>query len=332
MRKKRTCLDSAFAPPLTSALGLKGSSLEEDIKKAAQVFKEGIKDLSQEESLAHFEMEKEQYDKDYDSFIEHYEKDECYICSKPLSTISKNNPCLHWLLRRCKFKKKDFPKIYESYDFYNITAYLRWTANAESGSKNINNLKEESSERKIIETTIKWKNVEWTLDCSNNDFNGHEGTQTNFPHWHFQMRIDGRQFINFNDYHIPFSKDDQLKIVLENDSESGFHHTFGPGGQGMQERMDLLSNNPDDFIANAMATSDEDDGAIHMQSIVMAPDGGISGDKINEALEMARTTGKTMAHCFREVLNDDDKVSIQTIVSPADSVPEIAKRSERKRR
>ena len=38
------------------------------------------------------------------------------------------------------------------------------------------------------------------------------------------------------------------------------------------------------------------------------------------------------AHCFRETLADDEGFSISTIASPAESVPEIAKRTERKRR
>ncbi len=41
------------------------------------------------------------------------------------------------------------------------------------------------------------------------------------------MRVDRNQFINFHDFHISFSKDDQLKIVLENDPDSGFIHSFG---------------------------------------------------------------------------------------------------------
>ncbi len=306
--------------------------MEEDIKLAAQSFKNQTRSLSQEESQAHFEQQREQYEKEYSAFIYHYEKDECYLCGKPFKTISKNEPCLHWFLRQCKFKKKDFPKITAKYDFYNISAFLRWVANAEAGIKNINNLKEESSERKLFEITIKWKNIEWTLDCSKNDFEGHKGSKTDFPHWHFQMRVDGNQFINFNDYHIQFSKDDQLKLVLESDPDSGFLHTFGPGGQGMQEHMDRFSDNPDEFIENAITTSEPEDGAIHMQSIVKGSKGGISGDKINETLEMARNTGKTLAHCFRDVLADDENVSISIIASPAESVPEIAKRTERKRR
>ena len=306
--------------------------MEEDIERVAKLFKEQTKSLTQEESMAHFDSQKEKYDTEYRAFLECYEKDICYLCNKPLSTLSKEKPCLHWILRRCKFKKKDFEKVYQNFDFYNISAYLRWVANIESGSKNINNLKEESSARKVFEVTIKWKNVEWTLDCSKNDFEGHKGSKTDFSHWHFQMRINGKQFINFSDYHIPFSKDDKLKIVLENDSDSGFHHTFGPGGDGMQERMNQLEANPDEFIENAMITSDPEKGTIHMQSIVSAPEGGISGDKINEALDMSKKTGKTLAYCIRTVLSDDENVSIQTIASAADGVPEIAKRTERKRR
>ncbi|MBN4863809.1 hypothetical protein [Providencia stuartii] len=301
-------------------------------KPTIEEIKTTIKNLSKEESLANFEIQKIQYQEEYTDFLTHYEKDECYICSKPLATISKHTPCLHWLLRRCKFKKNDFPKLYEKFDFYSISAYLYWVAYAESGSKNINNLKGERSKRKLFETTIKWKNIEWTLDCAQNDFAGHVGTKTEFPHWHFQMRIDGRQFINFNDFHIPFTETDQLKINLENDPNSGFMHSFGPGGQGMQERMEQLENNFEEFLDNSFSASNPDEGQIHMQSIITAPDGGIPGDKIDEALEMARKTGKTLAHCFNVVLKNDTGVSIATIASPADSVPEIAKRSERKRR
>ena len=306
--------------------------MQNDIRRVAESFKKQTKGLTQEESIQHFEIQKERYEKEYAAFIDNYEQDICYLCGKPFKTISKAEPCAHWLLRRCKFKKKDFPKIVENYDFYQISAFLRWVANAETGVRNINNLKEESSDRKIFEVTIKWKNIEWTLDCSKNDFKGHAGTKTDFPHWHFQMRVDGNQFINFNDNHIPLSKDDQLKIVLESDPDSGFLHSFGPGGQGMQEHMDRFAENPDEFIENAQSTSNPEEGSVHMQSIIKGPKGGIPGEKIDAAMKMARETGKTLAHCFREVLGDEEGVSISTIASPAESVPEIAKRTERKRR
>ena len=100
----------------------------------------------------------------------------------------------------------------------------------------------------------------------------------------------------------------------------------------MQEHMDRLADDPDEFIENVLTTDNPEDGTVHMLSIVRGPEGGISCDKINEALEINQNTGKSLAHCFRETLSDDKGVSISTIASPAESVPEIAKRSERKRR
>ncbi len=306
--------------------------MQEDILRAAESFKQQIQALSKEESIAHLEKQRAHYNEEYADFLEHYECESCYLCGKSFKTISKSRPCPHWLLRRCKFKKKDFPKILEKYDFYQISAFLRWVANAEAGVKSINNLREESSERKVFEITIQWRNVEWTLDCSRNDFDGHTGTKADFPHWHFQMRIDGNQFINFNDYHISFTKDDQLKIVLEQDRGSGFLHSFGAGGQGMQEYMERLTENPDAFIKNAVRADQPEEGTVHMQSFVKGPEGGIPGEKIDEAMKMAMETGKTLAHCFREVLGDNENISISTIASPADSVPAISKRTKRKRR
>ncbi len=303
-------------------------NIENEVKK----FKTHVSTMSEEESMKHFSEQQKAYDIEYKSFKSAYDEDKCYMCGNPFSSISTEKPCLHWLLRRCKFKKKDFKKISEAFDFYQISAYLRWVAFAESGAKNINNLKEESSDRKKFEVTIKWKNIEWTLDCSHNDFAGHAGSKTDFPHWHFQMRIDGRQFINFNDYHIQFSNNDQLKLTLENDQDSGFEHNFGYAGEGMQEVMDDIAKDFDGHMESAMSASNPDDGSVHIQSMVMAPDGGISGEKIDEALEMHRKTGKTLQYCFSKVLESDENVSIKSIVSPSESVPEIAKRTERTRR
>ena len=305
--------------------------MKEEIQKEVQAFKDFTKSLSEADSRVHFEDQRENYEQQYSAFLENYKQDKCYLCGKPFKTISKSTPCLHWLLRQCKFKKKDFPKITDKFDYYNISAFLRWVANAEAGVKNINNLKEESSERKLFEVTIQWKNIEWTLDCSKNDFEGHAGSKTDFPHWHFQMRVDRNQFINFNDFHIPFSKDDQIKLKLENEPESGFTHSFGPGGQGMQEHMDRLAEDPDEYIESVSSTSNPDEGAVHMHTMIKGPKGGISGEKINEALEMARTSGKSITHSLKVVLEEED-VSMTTIASPADGVPQIAKRTERKRR
>ena len=67
--------------------------------------------------------------------------------TQPLAAICAANqqmrasdPCIHWLLRRGRFKKKDFPSITTRYDYHDIAAFFRWCANEESHLRNINDL------------------------------------------------------------------------------------------------------------------------------------------------------------------------------------------------
>jgi hypothetical protein len=298
------------------------------INREIQAFKNYQSQFSPAEIAEQNKQRVENAKKEYAEFEVAHEKDMCYICKKSYKTISKDTPCVHWLLRECKFKKKDFEKIYEQFDFFQINAFLRWVANHESYLKNINDMKEEQGEGKIIQETIKWKHIEWSFECAQNDFKGHGGTQSNFPHYHFQMRINGQQFINYNDFHIPFSKDDELKLQLMQDEESDFIHTFAGAGAGMQDAMKLDINK---IFDSADFRGDELSGVFHFQSIIQAPN-GIDGEIIDEAYEESRKTGKSVAKIMRDKLKNDDTVSIISIGSPADSVPDIAKRTEHKKR
>ena len=125
-------------------------------------FKEMIANLPAGELERINQLQHEQAVDEHNRFKEHYQRDECYLCGKHFKTISKKNPCLHWLLRRCKFKSKDFSKIYQKFDYFQISSFLRWVANAERFQGNINDLLEEKDERKLFQATIKWKNIEWT--------------------------------------------------------------------------------------------------------------------------------------------------------------------------
>jgi len=304
--------------------------MDSKLNKEMESFKRYLNQMSEEEIQKMYEAQRKEYDDEYLRFTQGYKNSKCYFCNCTFDTYDRNNPCLHWLLRICAFRKKDFRLIIDQFNFHQLSAYLRWVSNIEHGVKNINDLKEESIEKKIFETTIKWKNIEWTLDCSQSDFDGHGKSKADYPHWHFQMKVDDLQFINFNDYHIPFTKDDIVKLSLHKDEESNFSHSFGYGGSGMQDAMDNLDLDFDSHMQNAMSASNPEDGVFHIQSVITAPDGGISGEKIDEALAMSKKTGKTLAHCFNEVLKDNEKSSITSIISPADTIPDIARRGSRK--
>lgn len=127
--------------------------------------------------------------------------------------------------------RKRLPKIYEKYGYGSIAAFIRWCANQERLISNINDLEEERSDRKILSYTVKWKNIEWTFDCSKNDFEGHIGTSIDYPHYHFQMRIDGRQFINFNEFHVPFTDQDLFVLKILWNKATGLNMILGPLAQ-----------------------------------------------------------------------------------------------------
>lgn len=105
--------------------------------------------MSPEEILELNQKNHEEHERQVKAFQTGYKIGLCYLCNKPFQTISKSTPCLHWLLRLCKFKKKDFPKLYQKYGYGNIAAFIRWCANQERMLSNINDLKEEKSEKKF---------------------------------------------------------------------------------------------------------------------------------------------------------------------------------------
>jgi len=296
--------------------------VQHNTEKYRQIFES----MSPEEIEEMNRKNDEEHQRQAAAFKAGYEKGICYLCDKPFKTVSKDNPCLHWLLRQCKFKKKDFPKIYAKYGYGNIAAFIRWCANQERLLSSINDLEEEKSDRKVLSYTVKWKNIEWTFDCSKNDFSGHEGTSIDFPHYHFQMRIDGRQFINFNDYHVPFTDEDVF--VLKNSLEQGdwFKQNFGAIGSGMQEAVSIDQELALEYMTNA----DEDNAAYHLSTMIEAIDKPIPGELINEIRQESLETGKSMTLIAKEKLKDI--AVVKTVISPADSIPDIASRTEHKRR
>lgn len=268
----------------------------------------------------------EEHQQQADAFRKAYAEDKCYLCGKPFKTISDKEPCLHWLLRQCKFKKKDFPKVYSKYSYTNMAAFLRWCANQERLLGNINDLADEKPERKVFCSTVKWKNIEWTFDCSESDFAGHGGTNSNFPHYHFQMRIDGRPFIDFGNFHIPFTDEDMFNLQLIREQSDWFKHGFGAIGSGMQEAMEI---NPE-LALQHMQNADESDATYHLSTMIEAIDKPIPGELLEEIRAESQASGRSMSQIAKERLEGIANVS--TVIEPADSVPGIASRTERKRR
>lgn len=296
--------------------------MQQDTEKYSRAFEgmsaEKIEDLNR--------LNEEEHQRQVEAFIAGYKQDTCYLCKQPFKTMSRNNPCLHWLLRQCKFKKKDFPEIYKKYGYGSIAAFIRWCANQERFLSNINDLEDEKSDRKILSYTVKWKNIEWTFDCSKKDFEGHAGMHIDYPHYHFQMRIDGKPFINFNDFHPPFHDHDLFVLKSSMEQSELFKHDFGAIGSGMQDAMSFES----DDILEHTSRSDEDEATYLFSTMIDATDNPISGEELYQIQLEAERTGKSLTFLLQKRLNK--RVKVQTFISPADSIPNIASRTEHKRR
>jgi hypothetical protein len=140
----------------------------------------------------------------------------CSLCGHSIKSFLNFSPCLHWFLNPKGFKpRKSLPRLYKKYSYHQIDAYLRWLANIDKPFSNINDLKEEKSDKKFIETTIRYKNFEWSFSCAYSDLEGHKDSiNGNFPHYHFQMMINGNVVIKFNQFHVPFSEYDEFCFAV----------------------------------------------------------------------------------------------------------------------
>lgn len=286
-------------------------------------FNDLLNSMPLEEMHAKNAQEMKANKKDFEKMREALTRDQCSFCGNPLAHFSTHVPCFHWLLNTTKgFRKKHFPLLYQNKSFHQLEAYLRWIANCEAPAVNINDLVEEKSSSKVIEETIRYKNLEWSFSCSQGCFNGiphsHNGK---FPHYHFQMKVDGLVIINYNGFHIPFNEYDDFSFAVKAGKFDRLRagHIEGIGMQGMFEHF-----SPEELLDSMRGTDDETKhGQFNLQTMIEADEGTtISGDEIADLMEESRRTGIPMAKLSKRLKN----VRIVTHILPGPAVPEIAAR------
>jgi hypothetical protein len=267
-------------------------------------------------------------EKEFKKMKKFLDENKCSYCGHSITFFLDYSPCFHWLLAPKGFKaKKHLKKLYTKYSFHQIEAYLRWLANCEKPFQNINDLVEEKSKNKFIETTIKYKNYEWSFSCSDSDFTGHKDSKDGeLPHYHFQMKINNNVVIKFNSFHIPFNEHDEFCFAVKQnyfDLIKGAHIE----GAGMETLISNIDN--EDFIDSLKYTDDVESATFNTQVLVMADEGkAIKGEDIAKLLERQKNTGESMAKLVKSLKG----VKIQVIVTPGKGVPDISKRSPRKPR
>ena len=279
-----------------------------------------VEEIAHGNSVNHTAAEAE-----FQRFHEHFGRESCYLCERPFASFSKKSPCAHWLLKPKGFKKNDLPAVAERYGFYQIQSFLRWVANQDGFAKNINDLPEEGTGSKLFEVTIKYKNLEWAFSCAESDYQGHATSQhAKHQHYHFQMRIDRRPFINYSDFHVPFSEMDVINIeAMRANPKMKQRFSFGEGMNA------VLSDETVEHIVNAAVPGDDEDSApFKLDSIAMAEEGKtIRGEDIYQLIQEAKAKGVTVASLMHKLPN----ARTQVIVTPGHGVVEQVPRSGRKK-
>lgn len=258
---------------------------------------------------------------EYKEFLNDFSRGDCYLCKSPLASFSKKLPCPHWLLKPKGFKKNDLPAIAQRYGFFQIQSFLRWVANQEGFARNINDLSEEGT-GKLFEATIKYKNLEWAFSCAESDYLGHATSQhSKHSHYHFQMRLDRRPFINYNDFHLSFSEMDIINIEAMRALPDKVRQWFS-FGEGMR---DVLNDDTVQNILNATVPSDvTGEAPFRIETIARAEEGKtISGDDLYEIIQEAKAKGVTVASLIHKLPNAQTRV----IITPGPGVVEQASRS-----
>lgn len=299
--------------------------MNDTVRAKGRKFAEFLETLSLEQIEEGNSKSRKNAEDEFRRFNEQFDVGICYLCEKPLASFSKKLPCPHWLLKPKGFKKNDLPAIADRYGFFQIQAFLRWAANHEAFAKNINNLEAEGTGTKLFEVTIRWKNIEWAFSCAESDYQGHATSQhSKHAHYHFQMRLDNRPFINYSDFHLPFSEMDLINIEAMRSSPGRVKQHFS-FGEGMN---DVLSDETvEHIVASTVPADDAGDSTFKIDSIAMAEEGKtISGDDIYALIQEAKAKGVTVASLMHKLPN----ARTQVIVTPGPGVVEQAPRGGRK--
>ena len=260
-------------------------------------------------------------EEEFQDFLVNAKEGRCYVCKKSLKTFSASSPCPHWLLRPKGVKKEHIREVLSKDGYYRTAAFLRWFANFGAHSRNINDLAEEGDANAIFHWSCSYEHRKWTFKCAKGDYKGHEGTKHEYPHYHFEMRLKGRIFIKFNDFHVPFTEEDMFWSKVNSDDSIPVKQGFGYHGSGMQDAMNV---EPTDLIANLQKGQvGEEDKAVYQLDSFFFSEEGISGDLVADAIDASKKSGKTIAYHLGEMELDPN-----VIVSPADTIIDKSDRTK----
>jgi hypothetical protein len=264
----------------------------------------------------------------HEDFISNLQKGKCFLCGMNMNSFKDSVHCFHWFTYPKGIRKKHFESyLKKPLGFFQLDSYFRWLANSEVFLTNINDLKVETSATSYLESTFRYKNIEWAFSVGNTDLEGHTAAKVGAePHFHIQMKINNQIFLRFNDFHIPFSDQDLFMIELR--KQMGDELIINQGslnaGIAVLENEELFKELEKEMIRS----DDETTAPFNRQSIIIAPEGQtISGEIMQQAFDESSRTKEPVSKVIQRLIKD---IKVITQIVPGDAVPEMTKRSGKK--
>lgn len=196
-----------------------------------------------------------------------------------------------------------------------IQSWIRWVANEGGWAKNIADTADEDH---VVQVTARYGDYAWSISCARNDFTGHTGRNSNFPHYHLQMSIKGRPFISYSDFHFRIHQDELvvLKAMEASGAKSKFIH-----GESFDDLMATVE--PQRVVDLPIVRGDPEGAPFNMQTIIMADEGTtMTGEVIYDTIKKAREDGVSFASRAHTI----PRSSARTIITEGPGVVDPAPR------
>jgi len=141
------------------------------------------------------------------------------------------------------------------------------------------------------------------------------------------VRINKKPFIDYSDFHIPFTEEDlfYLPVFLGKVKKAKYTNNYGVG---MQEMIDTIE--PETLLNTMIKADNEADGVYNIQTFIKAESGKtLSGDELVELYKKSKELNIPVARLVKELKNVG---SIRTIISPGPRVPDQAGRRKNRKK
>jgi hypothetical protein len=292
--------------------------MSQDSKSAGAQYASYLRLLPQSVVDANNRRAQVQAQKVANAFSESFVKGVCPVCKNALTSYAKDAPCLHWLLKPEGFEKDDFPRIVERFSLAQLELFMRRVASQAAFAKNINDMASEGT-GKLVELTAKYKDLEWAISCAKSDYDGHGNTEESLrPHYHFQMRIDGKRFIDYSDYHLSLHHSDILTMEAMRLASGKITRNY-VGGEGMDTVF------KEDVVEGLLAKGD---GGDMLSTVHIVERKGMDAGALLDQLRAAKAEGRPMI----DVVRGEEDAKVTTLVEPGPGVVQQAVRQGRRRR